>query len=198
MMMFTENTHLYEQIPGLKYIPDFIDQATQQSLLEAIDALPWLNDLKRRVQHYGYKYDYKKRAIDASMKVGDLPDWAKAVAQKSVDDQLTTALFDQMIVNEYLPGQGIARHVDCEPCFADTIMSVSLGTACVMHFTSLADKSVDAPVLLAPGSAVVLSGEARYDWQHSIRANKSEKYQGQKIVRGRRVSLTFRQVILQS
>lgn len=191
------NTNLHDQIEGLQYIPDFIDQTTQNQLLAAIDALPWLNDLKRRVQHYGYKYDYKKRAIDASMKVGDLPNWAKQVAQKAVEQKLTNALFDQMIVNEYLPGQGIAKHVDCEPCFADTIMSVSLGTPCLMHFTSLADKSVDIPVLLAPGSAVVLSGEARYDWQHSIRANKSEKFGEQKIVRGRRVSLTFRQVILQ-
>ncbi|EAY31447.1 alpha-ketoglutarate-dependent dioxygenase AlkB [Microscilla marina] len=190
--------HLTQSIPGLQYIPDFVGQTTQTALIEAIDALPWLTDLKRRVQHYGYKYDYKKRAIDASMKVGDLPHWAQKIVQQAVDEQLLSEYFDQMIINEYLPGQGIARHVDCEPCFDHTIMSVSLGTACVMHFNSLEDKNLDVPVLLAPGSAILLSGDARYRWQHSIRANKSEMFEGQKIVRGRRVSLTFRKVIIQT
>lgn len=186
-----------EQIPGLQYIPDFLDQASHDTLLEVIDTLPWLADLKRRVQHYGYRYNYKKRAIDASMKVGVLPDWAERLGQQAFDQKLTLQAFDQVIVNEYEPGQGIARHVDCEPCFDDTIMSVSLGTPCVMHFTSLTNKNIDIPVVLAPKSVVVLSGEARYKWQHSIRANKSEIVDGHKIIRGRRVSLTFRKVILQ-
>ncbi|WP_231289239.1 hypothetical protein [Rickettsia bellii] len=28
---------------------------------------------------------------------------------------------DQVIINEYMPGQGIAPHTDCIPCFSDTI-----------------------------------------------------------------------------
>jgi hypothetical protein len=27
-------------------------------LLDAVDAAPWLSDLRRRVQHYDYHYDY--------------------------------------------------------------------------------------------------------------------------------------------
>ncbi|HAS42965.1 MAG TPA: alpha-ketoglutarate-dependent dioxygenase AlkB [Microscillaceae bacterium] len=188
---------IIDQVSGLQYIPDFISQESHDTLLSAIDALPWLGDLKRRVQHYGYKYDYKKRAIDASMKVGDLPDWATNLAQQAQDQKLVPYVFDQVIVNEYQPGQGIARHVDCEPCFDDIIMSVSLGAPCVMHFTALKDGQ-DIPVILEPRSAVVLTGDARYKWQHSIRANKKEVAQGQTIVRARRVSLTFRKVILQA
>ena len=188
---------IIDQVTGLQYIPIFISPESHDALLANIDALPWLDDLKRRVQHYGYKYDYKKRAIDASMKVGDLPDWAVGLAQQAQDQKLVPYLFDQVIINEYEPGQGIARHVDCEPCFDDVIMSVSLGTPCVMHFTALKDKQ-DVAVILEPCSAVMLTGDARYQWQHSIRANKKEKAQGQTIVRGRRVSLTFRKVILRN
>ncbi|OJJ21050.1 alpha-ketoglutarate-dependent dioxygenase AlkB [marine bacterium AO1-C] len=188
---------IIDQVSGLQYIPDFISEETHDQLLAQIDALPWLGDLKRRVQHYGYKYDYKKRAIDASMKVGDLPDWAKSLAEQAQAQKVVPYIFDQVIVNEYEPGQGIARHVDCEPCFDDVIMSVSLGAACVMHFTALKDGE-DVPVILEPRSAVVLTGDARYKWQHSIRANKKEVVQGQTIVRARRVSLTFRKVILQN
>ena len=37
-----------------------------------MDARPWLSDLKRRVQHYGYKYDYRARAIDHTSQVQQL------------------------------------------------------------------------------------------------------------------------------
>ena len=42
------------------------------------------------------------------------------------------------------------------------------------------------------GSALVISGEARYDWLHQFRARKSDHG----IPRRRRVSLTFRNVLL--
>ena len=45
-------------ISGLQYIPDFIARDEESALIANIDEQPWLNDLKRRVQHYGYKYDY--------------------------------------------------------------------------------------------------------------------------------------------
>ena len=36
-------------------------------------------------------------------------------------------------VNEYLPGQGIAQHVDCVPCFGGTVASLSLLSPCTMR-----------------------------------------------------------------
>ena len=38
---------------------------------------------------------------------------------------------DQVTVNEYLPGQGIAPHVDTHSAFEDGIASLSLGSSCV-------------------------------------------------------------------
>lgn len=49
--------------------------------------------------------------------------------------------------------------------------------------------------LLEPRSLLVLSGDARYHWQHAIPARKSDKWHGQAIPRNRRISLTFRTVI---
>lgn len=50
--------------------------------------------------------------------------------------------------------------------------------------------------LLEPRSLVVLSGESRYDWRYSIPQRKSDMRGGAKLIRGRRISLTFRTVIL--
>ncbi len=42
---------------------DFVSELKAERLLEAIDASDWRADLKRRVQHYGWRYDYRKRHI---------------------------------------------------------------------------------------------------------------------------------------
>jgi hypothetical protein len=75
-------------VNGLSYIPEFISRQDHDYLWSTIYEQPWLNDLKRRVQHYGWKYDYKTRAIDYSMFLGELPDWAKSVAQRLYNEGL--------------------------------------------------------------------------------------------------------------
>lgn len=178
-------------VQGLTYVSDFLGRDEEISLLAEVDAQPWLSDLKRRVQHYGYKYDYKSRKVDPSMYVGPLPEFALGIGRKLMADGLVQMLPDQMIVNEYMPGQGIAAHVDCEPCFADRIVTVSLGWAYEMDFIHTST-SETRTLLLERGSALVLTGPARYDWMHHIRARRSDRG----ISRRRRVSLTFRNVIV--
>src|SRR6185295_19353893 len=98
-----------------------------------------------------------------------------------------------VIVNEYEPGQGISRHVDCVPCFGDTIASLSLNSTCMMELEQ-PKTSRKGSIMLAPCSLLVLTGEARYDWMHSIPARKEDEHNFQKYPRQRRVSLTFRTV----
>ena len=173
-------------IPGLQYLPNFITSNEERALIEVIDRQQWLHDLKRRVQHYGYKYDYKARAVTAASYLGPLPDWLMPVTQKLPFKP------DQVIVNEYLPGQGISAHVDCVPCFSDTVASLSLASGAVMQFSNRQERH---DLYLEPRSLIILSGPARYDWTHAIPARKSDMVDGFKIERGRRVSLTFRSVI---
>ena len=184
-------------ISGLKYVTDYLSPAQHDSLLAAIDQAPWLNDLKRRVQHYGFKYDYKFRRIDLSMKIGELPAWALEIAMDLFEKQFFQELPDQLIVNEYLPGQGIAPHIDCQPCFENTIASISLGSACVMDFAHPIRKE-KIPILLEPRSLVVLQGDSRYFWTHGIAGRKTDVFEGKVFLRQRRVSLTFRKTILQA
>lgn len=186
-----------DAIPGLSYVTDYVTEEAQAGLLAKVDNGLWLDDLKRRVQHYGFKYDYRKRKVDMSMHVGQLPDWLECLSQKLHQDGYMPEIADQVIVNEYLPGQGISAHIDCEPCFRDTIVSMSLASSCVMFFTNKLDRTIKIPVLLEPRSIVVLTGQARYEWMHSITARRYDEWRGSRLERGRRVSLTFRKVIVQ-
>jgi alkylated DNA repair dioxygenase AlkB len=172
------------RVEGLVYVPDLVAPDDQARLLGEIDAAPWMTELRRRVQHYGYRYDYRSRSVDPSMRLGDLPDWAVALAEVMRARGLLARAPDQVIVNEYEPGQGINNHVDCEPCFDGIVHSVSLGSPCVMHFTSRRTGEV-VPVLLEPGSLVVMAGAARYDWMHGIPARKADTFQGRTFDRSR-------------
>jgi alkylated DNA repair dioxygenase AlkB len=181
----------YLDVPGLTYCQEFLTLEDQRHVLAEVDACPWRSDLKRRVQHYGYKYDYKARSVDHSMYVGPLPAFALEIAQRLLDRGLVEEMPDQLIVNEYEPGQGITAHIDCEPCFKDTIVTLSLGWAYEMDFISVATGEVK-PALLEPGSVLVMQDEGRYQWMHRIKARMSDRG----VRRQRRVSLTFRNVIL--
>ncbi len=175
-------------INGLIYLENYISQQHHDWLVERIDAQVWDTSMKRRVQHYGYRYDYKARQVTDEMYLGELPDWLARIAHQLSEDGLIEVVPDQVIINEYEPGQGISAHIDCQPCFGHRIFSISLGSSAVMEFTQAGQQKVAVPLALR--SMVMLYGEARYNWKHAIPARKQDNGVG----RGRRLSLTFRKV----
>lgn len=181
--------------PGARYIAEFIDLPMQDALIAAVDERPWIEDLKRRVQHYGYRYDYRARTVTPDAYVGPLPDWATDLADRLHGESWFERSPDQLIVNEYLPGQGISAHVDCVPCFGDVIASISLLSTCEMVFKECGVNQRRA-VVLEPRSALFLSGPARGEWTHEIPSRKSDPINGRRVPRCRRISLTFRTVEL--
>ncbi len=184
-------------VPGMSLLPDFITETEERELLSVIDQQPWLADLQRRVQHYGYRYDYTARQVTADLYLGVLPDWLQPLAMRLHYEGLFATAPDQVIVNDYQPGQGIAPHVDCIPCFGGTIASLSLGSGCLMDFTH-SNTAQKTSLFLPPRSLLMLQGDARYYWQHGIAKRKSDVVDGVKMQRERRMSLTFRTVTLHS
>ena len=185
---------------GLEYHSDFLAGSDEDRLLAHIDGSEWLTDLSRRVMHFGYKYDYTSRSLDETAHIGPLPEWlaqlsrrvreaASEEAKRLLDPQQP---FEQAIINEYLPKQGIAPHIDRD-CFGPVVATVSLGSAVDMDFCCdfTADKFTQR---LEPRSLVLLYGDARYKWQHGIPKRKSDIWGGQRIERKRRVSITFRTI----
>lgn len=79
--------------------------------------------------------------------------------------------------------------------FEDSILSLSLGSACIMDFKCENDR---ATVLLPPRSLLIMSGEARYAWSHGICPRHSDIVETTNGIttqgRGTRVSFTFRKV----
>ena len=195
---------------GFEYHRDFLTEPEGKVLLTHINHpdAKWLKDLSRRVMHFGYKYDYASRMLDESALIGPLPEWLQQLAQKvreTASEEARQRLdprqpFDQAIINEYNPGQGIAAHIDRD-CFGPIVATVSLGSAINMDFRQKsadksADKSTDKKHIqrVEERSLIVLQDAARNEWTHEIKKRKSDTWQGQKTKRFRRTSITFRTI----
>lgn len=176
---------------GLIIIPNFIDELEEFALLDTIDSSLWNDSMARRVQHYGWRYDYKSRRIDPNSYLGPLPGWAQTIATRLFEDGLVPELPDQVIVNEYVVMQGISKHIDCAECFKGPIVTLSLNETWEMVFSRRhRGDEQKYKVLLPNRSVAVLDGESRSKWSHEIAKKRTDEG----IPRGRRVSITFRKV----
>ena len=177
------------EVPGLRYVPGYLESDVQDRLLAVIDEQPW-HDIsgQRRIQFYGY---WSNPAKGGLYRVGDLPGWASEIAARLEHDKLMPYPADQLIVTEYQPGQGLRPHVDA-PVFEGVIVGLTLGSTCIMELTH---QERSEQILLEPGSAVVFSGEARDRWQHAIPSRAADVWMGRTLHRSRRVSLTYRKML---
>lgn len=180
-------------VPGLAIVPDWLGPGERHELLDAVDRDVWSDELRRRVQHHGWRYDYRRREVSPDDCLGPLPAHLAVVAGRLAAEGWTEQPYDQVIVNEYEPGQGIAAHIDCLPCFGPSVASVALTGSCEMVFDRPGTER-QVPVHLGPGTLLVLRGPAREDWRHAIPARRSDAVGGRRVARTRRVSLTFRTV----
>ena len=175
----------------------------------------------RRVMHFGHAFDYDTRGVGRREAGGSLPDFLQALTMKlksliptttapaqagakSVDGGISSVIgadtdFDQCTVNEYLPGHGIAAHVDTHSTFGPTLCSLSLLGQTVMSFVhSVTCARVD--LILPPRSLLVLQGEARFVWTHGIasrttdlvKVRRNDRLEEVLVPRATRLSLTLR------
>lgn len=165
------------KMQGLTYIRDIITDEESMILCSYIDSKEWSNTIGRRTQHYGYLYDYKSKSLQ---KADPIP---KIICD--ILDRIGIE-YDQVIINEYLPGQGISKHTDHTKLFGDTIVSISMLSPIHMIFRK--DDEDDIILNLEPNRMVMLKGDARYKWTHEIPARKKDDG----IMRSRRISITAR------
>ena len=126
--MTRDTTSVFAQ--GAVIVPDFVTPAEEARILQRIGEAPWLAELSRRVQHYGYRYDY--RGASRPVPAAPFPRWAEVMAER-LGAHFGGVLPVQRIVNEYRPGQGIGMHAD-HADFGPVVASLSLADDWPMQF----------------------------------------------------------------
>ena len=187
MSLFSEFNAPADPPPGLSYQPDFITAEEEQRLIAWIDAQPWETELSRRRQFYGGSY-----GTNSTEKTAPMPDLLAGLAQRLTHEGLVQVEPDRCLINEYLPGQGIAAHVDYHPQFGDEVTMISLLDDYPMRFAEVCGTR-EFEIWLARLSVCVFRGPARYDWTHEIARRMADPVPGGgRKKRARRVSITFR------
>lgn len=168
----------WKDIDGLCRTVEFISQEEETNLLAEIAKLPWSNELQRRTQQYGYKYDFSNKS--GLTNAQPVPEFLQVLQARLHEKGIIwpQTKMDQVIVNEYRLGQKIASHTD-SPLFGDEIVSISLGAPAKMLFSK---GNVHHCVSLPRCSVLRMKGAARNDWAHSLWHTE----------RDIRVSITFR------
>lgn len=174
-------------IGGLSYVPDYLNQHEHDQFIEVVDQFSWRRSLDHDVQVYGYSYNHRQ---GVAVHLGALPRWAELLAARLQDDRYFPQRPNQLVVNSYQPGDGFWDHID-HALFGDVVVSISLGSTCVMRFTR-EDTDASEELMLEPRSLLVLSGESRWQWRHGIPVRAVDRWGGLEHARSRRVSLTFR------
>lgn len=158
-------------IAGLDYSADAITEAEERALLDRLMPMElapfkfhgWLGN--RKTQSFGWRYDFD----DASFTPTEpLPDWllplrdiAAGLAGVEPSD------FVHVLLARYDPGAGIGWHRDRD--VFEKVVGFSLSTAATLRLRQrTASGFRRASIEVQPRSAYLLSGESRWDWEHSI------------------------------
>lgn len=176
------------EIPGFRLSPEYITPDEEKRLIQSIDAEPWESTYRRRIQQYGLGYS-STHGREAAW-VRDFPEWLLSLRRRVSIDASFERLPENCVINEYLPPQGIGAHRDYDD-FGPTIACVSLGSDVVIDFTE-PSHDLRVPVDVPARSLWVITGPARAEWQHGIAARLVDVIQGERRLRSRRISVTFR------
>lgn len=178
-------------LPGLFLYPDLIDEARETQLLNEIDSQVWIVDYLRRLQYYGYRNELEK-PYDLIPFPVLMPPHMEQLSKELVERKIISLQPDQVIINEYVPGEGIKPHKD-RAYYENQICGVNLGSGCIMRFIrGMNEQVIDVEV--PRRSVYVMQDDARKKWKHAIPPRKKDNIDGQLKHRERRVSITYRKV----
>ncbi|MCC9168798.1 alpha-ketoglutarate-dependent dioxygenase AlkB [Pontibacter harenae] len=180
-------------VPGLLLYHDFISKSMEDELINEIDSQIWVVDYNRRLQYYGYRNELEAPYNLVEFPV-PMPPLIYQLSQQAVEQNIVSIQPDQVILNEYFPGEGLRPHKD-RNYFENQICGVNLGSGCIMKFIKIKGGDV-VDVEVPTRSAYVMQDEARYKWNHSIPSRKKDIVDGIVKHRERRLSITYRKVIM--
>jgi alkylated DNA repair dioxygenase AlkB len=158
-------------IAGLDYREELISEAEERRLIDRmlrLDLAPfrfhgWLGN--RKTQSFGWRYDFD----DASFTPAEpIPRWLQPLRERAAEFAgLEPAEFVHVLLARYDPGAGIGWHRDRD--VFEKVVGVSFNTPGKLRFRQrTAGGFRRAGLEVRPRSAYLLSGESRWDWEHSI------------------------------
>lgn len=195
-------------LEGIKVFTEFISCEEEQFLIEQIDTENWkLSQSGRRKQDFGPQINFKRKKVKMGNFSG-LPPYCKNVVDRMCKVANLTNFIPVELCNlEYMceRGSSIDPHIDDTwiwgeqlvtlNLLSDTILTMTCPDKCPDNDYHAADKKTkddsasdnasgtEVQVLMPARSLLVLEGDARFIWSHSVKREH---------ITTRRLAMTFR------
>jgi alkylated DNA repair dioxygenase AlkB len=158
-------------IAGLRYEEDVISEAEETALLDRLMTLE-LAPFRfhrfignRKTQSFGWRYDFD----DASFtRTEAIPESLQPVRERAARIAgIQPHDFVHLLVARYDPGAGIGWHRDRD--VFEKVIGISVNTPATLRFRQRNGSGFRrASLEVEPRSAYLISGESRWEWEHSI------------------------------
>lgn len=179
------------EIHGVFVAEEFISLNEENELIELADShSPWIPSQEGRAkQDYGPRVNFLKKKVSLGEFKG-FPNFAQNLFHKmqaTYPERFCDFIPVEFCILEYTPERGsyIRPHYDDKWIWGDRLITVNLSSeTCLRLSREFNTPPLEIVVKMPRRSLVVIYGEARYEWHHSI-----NKYD----IRSRRIAMTWRE-----
>lgn len=177
--------HLHStDIKNLSLLQNFINVSDGVLLFTMLESINWDQQISRDTMQYGEKYYmFLSKSFNESAQISKMPNWLQEIANHIELIASFKRPINHVILNRYHPGESISPHVDNIVDFGSIIAILSLGIDANMTFF-LGDQQVS--ILIPNLSLLIMSGESRYLWKHSLKLKYTSI--------SNRISISFRYI----
>jgi alkylated DNA repair dioxygenase AlkB len=119
-----------------------------------------------------------------------IPAWAEALGRRMVAMGIFDRFPDHVLLRRYDRGVGARPHIDRQ-AYGPIVAGLTLTSSRTFRLTRPGSRS-RLEALLLPGDLYVMTGAARYRWQHSIPAVLDDEFAGLTVPRTDGFSVTWR------
>lgn len=194
----SNNNNSFISIDGIFVAEEIITEEDEKELISKIDSIDWINSQSgRRKQDFGPKVNFKKQKIKLNQFLG-LPKFDKQLLNRIITKLNNKCLNDFIAVEvchlEYNPqnGSAIDLHFDDFWLWGERLVTINLLSTTILTLVlpQINDREADEQihVYLPQRSLVILSGDSRYKYQHSIQRQH---------IKDRRIAITYRELTKQ-
>lgn len=183
-----------KNLNGFSIIHDYVTPDQEKKLLKKINESEWVVDYQRRLQYYNYRNELFE-PYDLIPIPNKIPKYLDQLINQMMSDKIIDQKPDQIIINEYKPGEGLKPHFDRKDYYQNVIIGLSLGSGTIMEFYKNKPIPEKKKIYIPSRSLYIIKDDARYVWKHGIPPRKYDEVNGKKIPRETRISITFRNVI---
>ncbi|XP_076756510.1 alpha-ketoglutarate-dependent dioxygenase alkB homolog 7, mitochondrial [Xylocopa sonorina] len=176
-----------ELVNTMQIIPNFVTVEEEKSLMEEID--PYMQKLRYEQSHWddaihSYRETERSKWNEKNTKI------INKIREKAFPKGMSQIPLIHVL--DLAKDGWIKPHVDSVRFCGEIIAGLSLLTDCVMRLQMINNEALYKDFLLPRRSLYIMSGAARYNYNHEIFKNEKSYFEGQHIPKDRRISVICR------